>query len=118
MKIIFFWALVLTGTMLAGCATTERRPDRSLVDLFAARNADVTVRSTQSREFMEKLLKRAESKKQSTIDLLVISSGGGAPSAPACSRGGGASGGAGAPAIRRRHWRQHRGDDRAVRVSR
>ena len=76
MKIIFFWGVVLTGTLLLGCAETERRPERSLEDLFAARNADATARSTQSREFMEKLLKRAESKKQSTVDMLVISGGG------------------------------------------
>ena len=79
-------AVVLTGTMLIGCASEERRADRTLEDLIAARNADVTARAKQSRGFMEMLLKRAEAKvkaaeggakaAQPTLDVLVISGGG------------------------------------------
>ena len=79
-------AVALTGTMLVGCAA-EKRPDRTLEDLFAARNADFTARRNQARQFMEMLLKRAEAKVAAsakaaktaappTIDVLVISGGG------------------------------------------
>ena len=65
----------------------ERRPDRTLEDLVAARNADLTARTNQARQFMEMLLKRAEAKVKAsaggakatprpTIDVLVISGGG------------------------------------------
>jgi hypothetical protein len=80
-------AVVLAGTMLIGCASEERRADRTLEDLVAARNADVTARANQTRGIMEMLLKRAEAKAkasaggskataQPTIDVLVISGGG------------------------------------------
>jgi hypothetical protein len=80
-------AVVLAGTMLVGCATENKRADRTLEDLIAARNADVTARANQSRQFMEMLLKRAEAKAKAaaaggkawtppTIDVLVISGGG------------------------------------------
>jgi hypothetical protein len=80
-------AVVLTATMLIGCASADKRPDRTLEDLVAARNADTTARANQTREYMEMLLKRAEAKykaataggkatAQPTIDVLVISGGG------------------------------------------
>lgn len=79
-------AIALSGTMLIGCAT-ERRTDRTMEDLLSARRADDTVRELQTRELMERLVKRAESKvmspaaaakpaAQPTIDVLVISGGG------------------------------------------
>lgn len=78
-------AIALTGTMLVGCAT-ERRPDRTMDDLVAARNASDTARAAVARQFSERLLKRAENKAasakaagttaQPTLDLLVISGGG------------------------------------------
>jgi hypothetical protein len=78
---------VLAGSMLVGCASHERRPERTLEDLVAARNADVAMRGKQTREFMEMLLKRAEAKfkasaggartaAQPTMDVLIISGGG------------------------------------------
>jgi predicted acylesterase/phospholipase RssA len=80
-------AVVLAGTMLFGCATENKRADRPLEDLIAARNADFTARANQTRQFMEMLLKRAEGKAKAaaaggnatarpTIDVLVISGGG------------------------------------------
>ena len=79
--------VVLAGTMLVGCATENKRADRTLEDLIAARNADFTARASQTRQFMETLLKRAEAKAKAaaagakaaarpTIDVLVISGGG------------------------------------------
>jgi hypothetical protein len=70
-----FPAILLIGTMLVGCAA-ERRPDRPLEDLVAARNADVAARHAQTLAFMEKLLTRAESKRGTTLDMLIISGGG------------------------------------------
>jgi hypothetical protein len=79
--------IVLSGAMLAGCAAPEKRPERTMEDLVAARNTDVVVRGNQARGFMELLLKRAEGKAAAsakagksavppTIDVLVISGGG------------------------------------------
>jgi hypothetical protein len=79
-------AFALIGTLLAGCAA-ERRPERSLDDLVAARRADDAARAAQGQGFMETLMRRAEAKVKAsakagagaappTIDLLVISGGG------------------------------------------
>ena len=79
-------AILLTGTMLFGCAA-ERRPDRTMEDLLSARRAEDTTRELRTRELMERVVKRAESKARSaagtakaaaqpTIDVLVISGGG------------------------------------------
>ena len=80
-------ALVVAAVLAAGCASVDARPDRGMVDLLSARRADDTSRALQTRELMEKLVKRAESKAKSaaggtkataqpTIDVLVISGGG------------------------------------------
>jgi predicted acylesterase/phospholipase RssA len=79
-------AIVLTGTMLIGCAT-ERRPDRPLEELVAARRADDLRRAAELRVLQDKLIARVESKlkvaakppggtARVTIDVLVISGGG------------------------------------------
>jgi len=79
--------LALTGAVLVGCATTEPRPERTTEDLVAARRADDNARGDEIHGFMEKLLKRAESKAAAaamaggrdarpTLDVLVISGGG------------------------------------------
>lgn len=79
-------AIMLIGITLSGCAT-DRRTDRTMVDLLAARRADDTQTELQRRELGERLLKRAEtkvknaagtakSKARPAIDVLVISGGG------------------------------------------
>lgn len=80
-------AIALVGALLAGCAAPERRPERTMEDLVAARQADLAERTKMARQFMQMLLKRAESKASAaakagkgavppTIDVLVISGGG------------------------------------------
>jgi hypothetical protein len=80
-------ALVVSILMTAGCASVETRPNRSMEDLVAARNADVAARGAATRALMERLLKRAESKLAAskkagpgaappTLDVLVVSGGG------------------------------------------
>ncbi len=79
-------AMVAAAVLAAGCASVER-PERTMNDLVAARHADFAARSEQTREFMVKLVKRAETKAGAaakagrappppTIDVLVISGGG------------------------------------------
>ncbi|HSC93780.1 MAG TPA: patatin-like phospholipase family protein [Burkholderiales bacterium] len=80
-------AVVVATQLTAGCASVETRPDRSTVDLVAARHADFAARAAETRALMERLVKRAESKVAAykkagpgatppTIDVLVISGGG------------------------------------------
>src|SRR5688572_696025 len=79
-------AVLLAGAVLAGCAA-ERRPDRSLENLLAARRADDAARTLDAGRFIDAILKRTEGKAQAaakagpgaaapTVDLLVISGGG------------------------------------------
>ena len=83
MKLI---AVLLAGAVLAGCAT-ERRADRSLENLLAARRADDAARTLDAGRLIDAIFKRTEAKAQaaakagpgaapSTVDLLVISGGG------------------------------------------
>ena len=78
--------IALSATTLLGCAAKER-PDRTMEDLLSARRAEDTMRELRTRELMERVVKRAESKARSavgtakaaarpTIDVLVISGGG------------------------------------------
>ena len=78
--------LLAAALVAGGCASTTR-PARNMEDLLSARRADDTIRELQTRELMERLVKRAESKVRSpagaakaaaqpTIDVLVISGGG------------------------------------------
>ena len=79
--------MVVAAVVSAGCASVDTRPDRTMADLLSARRADDTSRALQTRELMEKLVMRAESKAKPaaggaratarpTIDVLVISGGG------------------------------------------
>ena len=79
-------AACLLALALVGCAA-EKRPERKLDDLFAARRADDAARALEARQFIDAILKRTEGKAQAaakagpgaappTIDLLVISGGG------------------------------------------
>jgi hypothetical protein len=79
--------MVAAAVLAAGCASVDARRDRTMEDLLSARRADDTSRALQTRELMEKLVQRAESKArnaaggakataQPTIDVLVISGGG------------------------------------------
>jgi predicted acylesterase/phospholipase RssA len=79
-------AACLLALTLVGCAT-EKRPDRSLENLLAARRADDAARTLDSGRFIDAILKRTEAKGQAaakaspgaappTVDLLVISGGG------------------------------------------
>ena len=76
----------LLALALVGCAT-EKRPERKLDDLFAARRADDAARAADARQFIDAIFKRTEAKAEAakkagpgaaapTIDLLVISGGG------------------------------------------
>jgi Patatin-like phospholipase len=78
--------IALISAALVGCAT-EKRPERTLEDLVAARRADDAAREAQARRSMEALMALAEGKVKAspkggpsaappTIDLLVISGGG------------------------------------------
>ena len=78
--------IALSATTLLGCAAKERQ-DRTMEDLLSARRAEDTMRELRTRELMERVVKRAESKARSavgtakaaaqpTIDVLVISGGG------------------------------------------
>jgi len=79
-------AFLVAGTILIGCSPPAMRPDRTLQDLVAARQADDRARADQSQQFMQGLLARVETKvdaaaksasaTQPTIDILVISGGG------------------------------------------
>ncbi|HSF21705.1 MAG TPA: patatin-like phospholipase family protein, partial [Burkholderiales bacterium] len=86
-KVVLPAAMVMATVLSAGCASDTPRPDRTMEDLVAARNADFAARRDQTRGFMETLLKRAERKVDAfkkagsgaappTIDVLVISGGG------------------------------------------
>ena len=86
-KVALAAVFVMASVLSAGCASDPPRPDRTMADLVAARNADFAARRDQTRGFMETLLKRAESKVDAskragpgaappTIDVLVISGGG------------------------------------------
>jgi hypothetical protein len=79
-------ALIVLALALVGCAT-EKRPDRSLENLLAARRADDAARTLDAGRLIDAILKRTEGKAQAaakagpgaappTIDLLVISGGG------------------------------------------
>lgn len=79
-------AILVASTMLIGCASAKQRQERTLQDLAAARQADDATRADQTRQFMQKVLARAEAKAEAaaknatatrpTIDVLVISGGG------------------------------------------
>ena len=80
-------AFLVAGTILIGCSPPAMRPDRTLQDLVAARQADDRARADQSQQFMQGLLARvgtkvdaaaksASARTQPTIDILVISGGG------------------------------------------
>jgi predicted acylesterase/phospholipase RssA len=80
-------AAVVATQVTAGCASVETRPNRTMEELVAARNADFAARREQTREFMARLVKRAKSKVDAsaraspgaappTLDVLVISGGG------------------------------------------
>jgi predicted acylesterase/phospholipase RssA len=86
MKAVISAALAIVAMLAAGCAT-ELRTDRTMEDLVSARRAEDTTRELRTRELMERIVKRAESKARSaagtakataqpTIDVLVISGGG------------------------------------------
>jgi predicted acylesterase/phospholipase RssA len=86
MKTMLPAAIAIVAMLAAGCAT-EPRTDRTMEDLLSARRAEDTTRELQTRELMERIVKRAESKAGSaagtarvaarpTIDVLVISGGG------------------------------------------
>ena len=79
--------MVVAAVLAAGCASVDTRHNRTMEDLLSARRADDTSRALQTRELMDKLVKRAESKARNasggakatarpTIDVLVISGGG------------------------------------------
>jgi hypothetical protein len=80
-------AILIASVMLIGCASAKQRPDRTLQDLVAAREADDLVRAEETRQFMQRLVARvgtkvdapaksASARTQPTIDILVISGGG------------------------------------------
>ncbi|MEW6683494.1 MAG: patatin-like phospholipase family protein [Nitrospirota bacterium] len=86
-KLLTVALVVVIGTVVVGCASAPRRPDRTVQDLFAARQIDDVARAKQTRQFMQKLLERVEREteasaqgvkvtKWKTIDVLVISGGG------------------------------------------
>jgi len=82
-----FTAILIINTIIIGCASVQRRPDRTQEDLFAARQADDAARAKETRQFMQQLLERVEREAQApstdtkvskwrTLDVLVISGGG------------------------------------------
>jgi hypothetical protein len=86
-RLLMLAMIVVTVTMFIGCASAPRRPDRTLEDLFAARQADDAARAKETRQFMLQLLERVEREAQApttdtkvskwrTLDVLVISGGG------------------------------------------
>ena len=79
--------IVVIATMVVSCASVQKRPDRKVDELFAARKADDAARAKETRQFMEMLLERVERESEAaaegkkvtkwrTIDVLVISGGG------------------------------------------
>jgi predicted acylesterase/phospholipase RssA len=87
MKSVIPAAIAIAATLAAGCSSVETRTDRTMEDLLSARRAEDTTRELRTRELMERIVKRAESKARSaagtakaaaqpTIDVLVISGGG------------------------------------------
>jgi len=84
---LMFVMMVVIGTTLIGCASVEKRPDRKVDELFAARKADDAERAKETRQLMQMLLDRVERESEAaaegkkvtkwrTIDVLVISGGG------------------------------------------
>jgi len=79
--------LLVVSALLIGCASAPQRPDRTLQDLVATRQADDAARAEQTRQLMQRLFQRVEAKAnattksttaktQPTIDILIISGGG------------------------------------------
>ena len=84
---LLFVMIVVIATMVVSCASVQKRPDRKVDELFAARKADDAARAKETRQFMEMLLERVERESEAaaegkkvtkwrTIDVLVISGGG------------------------------------------
>ena len=65
-----------TLAVLAGCTTPPERAARDPVELLAARRAEDTMRELERRALNDRMLRRAEAKRGSTLDVLVISGGG------------------------------------------
>jgi patatin-like phospholipase len=87
MRTVIPAAIAIAAALAAGCSSVETRTDRTMEDLLSARRAEDTTRELRTRELMERVVKRAESKARSaagtakaatqpTIDVLVISGGG------------------------------------------
>ena len=87
MKAVLATAMVVASMLASGCTSVDKRPDRTMEDLVAARNTDFAARRAETRALMGRLLKRAEDKVDAfakagpgaappTIDVLVISGGG------------------------------------------
>ena len=55
-------AFLVAGTVLLGCSPPAMRPDRTLQDLVAARQADDRARADQSQQFMQGLVARVGTK--------------------------------------------------------
>src|SRR5437660_2017726 len=77
--------LLLMVLAAAGCASTPSRPARSTKELFAARESENAVRTSDFNVLMNGFLERAHEKVEAgkagsstppTIDLLIISGGG------------------------------------------
>ena len=77
--------LLLMVLAAAGCASTPSRPERSTKELFAARDSENAVRTSDFNVLMNGFLERAHDKVEAgkagsstppTIDLLIISGGG------------------------------------------
>jgi hypothetical protein len=81
-----FSTIALALAALAACTSPEKRPERPLPELFAARAADDAARAQLVEKLMEAFVKRAEAeareaakasrRSRATIDLLIISGGG------------------------------------------
>jgi hypothetical protein len=67
---------LLTVTLLLAACSAPNRPERSVAELFAAREAEEQVRIGAFNVLMNGFLQRAHEKERKTVDLLVISGGG------------------------------------------
>ena len=65
---------VILALLAAACASAPERPERSVQELFAAREAENSVREADFNVLMNGFLARARQKP--TVDLLIISGGG------------------------------------------
>jgi hypothetical protein len=81
-----FITIALAVAVLAACTSPEKRPERPIAELFAAREADDAARAQLADRLMQTFVKRAETeareaakgsrRSRATIDLLIISGGG------------------------------------------